>query len=118
MKFTKNKGFAVEAIVIAVFAILLLAFIIYPLATSFNDTQYTVEITNKERVEDKYLIFCEDENGVSYVFENTDSLLRGKWNSSDIYGDMKVGNTYTVTVVGYRIPFLSEYQNIISYEKV
>jgi hypothetical protein len=31
---------------------------------------------------------------------------------------LKIGGTYTVTVVGYRIPFLSMYQNIIEVEEI
>lgn len=88
---------------------------------SFNDTEYLVTITDKERVysddESKYLVFAEDENGNSLVFENTDNLLRGKWNSSTIQGALKVGEKYTVTVVGYRFEFLSWYQNIIKVKE-
>jgi len=92
---------------------------------SFNDTNYTVTITDKERIVEhsgdsissKYLVFADGENGESYVLENTDCFIRGKWNSSNIQGQLKEGNTYTVTVVGYRVPFLSMYQNIIKVEK-
>ena len=81
-----------------------------------------VTVTDKERVmtEDssKYLVFTEDSDGNTYVFENTDSLLRGKFDSSDVQGQLKVGNTYKITVVGYRIPFLSAYQNIIAFEEI
>lgn len=94
--------------------------------TSFNDTEYIVTVTDKERItsvsssdsSSKYLVFAEDEQGETIVFENTDCMLRGKWNSSNIQGKLKVGNTYKITVVGYRIPFLSMYQNIIEIEGV
>lgn len=94
-------------------------------ATCFNDTEYTVTVTDKERVvsrsgdnvNSKYLIFCEDENEDTYVFENTDNLFRGKLNSSDYQGKLKVGKTYRLTVVGYRIPLVSAYQNIIKVEE-
>lgn len=113
---------AVEIIIVVVCVLFLLIAIVYPLARSFNDTQCTITITDKERVNDggssRYLIFGESENGEMLVFKNTDSILRWKWNSSDVYGELKVGSTYKVTVVGYRIRFLSEYQNIISYEEV
>ena len=94
--------------------------------TSFNDTEYIVTVTDKERITNvsssdsssKYLVFTENEQGETIVFENTDCMLRGKWNSSNIQGKLKVGNTYKITVVGYRIPFLSMYQNIIEIEGV
>ena len=88
---------------------------------SFNDTDYTVTITDKERViqgsgdstTSKYLVYADGENGESLVFENTDCIIRGKWNSSNIQGKLKAGHTYKITVVGYRVPFMSWYQNII-----
>ena len=89
-------------------------------ATSFNDTEYTVTVTDKERVvgndSSYYLIFTEDQNGEVLVFENTDNIFRGKFDSSNIQGELKIGSTYNITVVGYRIPFLSMYQNIIEIE--
>ena len=77
---------------------------------------------DKERVYDKdsskYLVFGEDvETGETRVFQNTDSFFRGKFDSSNVYGSLKKGETYTVTVVGYRIPLFSWYENIIKYEK-
>ncbi len=84
---------------------------------SFNDHEYTVTVTDKERInkddDSKYLIFGEDENGIVHVFENTDTTLRFKFNSSDIYGKVKEGETYTFVVVGIRIPIFDEYENII-----
>ena len=93
---------------------------------NFNDTEYTITVTDKERIytgsgdnsSSKYLVFGDDQNGNSLVFENTDCFIRGKWNSSNIQGQLKVGNTYKITVIGYRVPFLSWYQNIIKIEEV
>lgn len=82
----------------------------------------TFTVTDKERVmtsstdsngnssvSSKYLIFSEHE-----TFENTDSLLKGKFNSSDVYGKLHRGKTYICEVYGWRIPFLSNYRNIVS----
>lgn len=86
-------------------------------ACNFNDTEYVVTVTDKERVvsseSSKYLVFCDDADGNSLVFQNTDCLLRGKLNSSNIQGQLKEGETYEIVVVGFRIPFFSSYQNII-----
>lgn len=96
-------------------------FVGFMFVTSFNDKTYTVTVTDKERVNkihsSKYLVFCEDENGEVLVFENTDELLRLKFNSSTVYGTLKQGGKYKLTVVGFRIPFLSMYQNIIKVEE-
>lgn len=114
-----RKSYFVEFIIIIV--VLAIA-VIVSVFTSFNDTEYIVTVTDKERVVDgessSYLVFTEDEQGNVMVFENTDNILRGKWDSSNIQGQLKVGNTYKVVVVGYRVPFLSMYQNIIEIEGV
>lgn len=98
---------------------------------SFNDTEYTATITDKDRITEsskdsdgnsktssKYLVFADDENGNSLVFENKDCFIRFKFNSSNIQGQLKEGHTYRITVVGYRVPFLSWYQNIIKVDEM
>lgn len=72
-----------------------------------TDKEITTSSTG-ESVSSKYLVFTEGE-----VFENEDVLFLGKWNSSDVQGQLKIGETYTVKVIGWRIPFFSSYRNII-----
>jgi len=75
-----------------------------------------VTIQDKERIvtgtgetqESKYLIFTDME-----TFENTDSWLALKFNSSDVYGAIPVGAKCDFTVTGFRVPFLSWYRNIL-----
>ena len=118
---------SIHSIIVTIMIVLIFVSAIgYNIAFSFNDTDYTITVTDKERIytgsgdtsSSKYLVFGDDENGNSLVFENTDCLLRGKWNSSNIQGQLKEGSTYKVTVVGYRVPFLSWYQNIIKIEEI
>ena len=87
-----------------------------------TSTDVTVTVTDKERIAEltgegttksKYLIFTD-----SGTFENTDTMLFWKFNSSDIYGSIKVNQTYTFTVVGWRIPFFSSYQNIVKVKEI
>ncbi len=119
-KILNTKFIIITILIISVFSILI------EVMFSFNDTEYILTVTDKERVTEgskdrissKYLVFADDENGNSLVFENTDCFIRGKSNSSNIQGQLKVGNTYKVTVIGYRIPYFSCYQNIIKVEEV
>ena len=108
-------------VIVAIIVILIVAIFMGSVG-SYNEAEYVMTVTEKERVADedgsKYLIFGEDENGNSYVFENTDNMLRGKWDSSNMYGEIKIGDTYKFTVVGYRIPLFSSYQNIIKFSEV
>lgn len=110
---------AIVLVVIAVIAV--------PVINFSNDHTYTVTITDKERVttqftkdniDSKYLIYGEDENGKTYVFEDTDTLFRGKFNSSDVFGALKEGETYELTVIGFRIHILNWYENIIDFKAV
>lgn len=77
----------------------------------------TITVTDKERIIDKsggsrYLVFADDE-----TFENTDSWMWLKFNSSDVQGSLELDHTYKVKVYGWRIPFLSMYRNIVSVEE-
>lgn len=114
------------------FAVIIVLVIVFDIKIfNFNDTEYTITVTDKDRImessEDgdgnrntssKYLVFADDENGNPLVFENTDCFIRLKFNSSNIQGQLKEGPTYKITVIGYRVPFLSWYQNIIKIEEV
>ena len=61
---------------------------------------------------DKYLVYCHNENGDSEVFEITDSILKFRFDSSDLYNDVQIGETYEFTICGSRVPWLSWYPNI------
>lgn len=65
--------------------------------------------TSHGKITSKYLIFTE-KNG---VFENTDSWLRLKFDSSDMYSKLELKRKYRCRVYGLRIPFFSVYPNII-----
>lgn len=68
--------------------------------------------------DDKYLVYTKDENGNSQVFEVTDNILAGRFNSSDVYAEIEIGKTYEFTVGGSRNQFMSWYPNIYSFEEV
>lgn len=81
-----------------------------------NEQVLKVKVTDKERVTgegSKYLIFTN-----KGVFEITDQLFFGKFNSSDIYGSIKKDSTYIIKVHGKRIPLFSMYPNIRSVKKI
>lgn len=107
--------------------LVIIAVIVVPVINFSNDHKYTVTITDKERVttqsdkdniSSKYLIYGEDKNGKTYVFEDTDTLFRWKFNSSDVYGTLKEGKTYELTVIGFRIHILNWYENIVDFKVV
>lgn len=79
--------------------------------------EITITVTDKERIVEtadgnttsKYLVFSDGE-----TFENQDEIIMWKFNSSDVQGQLKKDSTYTVQVIGFRIPFLSTYRNILT----
>ncbi len=76
-----------------------------------TDKSITV-IGHEEETETIYLIFTDKE-----VFENSDMIFKGKFNSSDFYSNIKIGKTYKFKVYGWRIPILSSYRNIYTYQE-
>lgn len=58
-----------------------------------------------------YLVFTD-----KGVYANEDVMMYGKFDSSDFQSKLKKGNTYTVKVAGWRIPFFSMYKNIVEIE--
>ena len=88
VKLKRRKLSKVKFIVIAIMIVLIAVF--SEVIFSFNDTEYTVIVTGKDRITEnlkdsdgnsrtssKYLVFADDENGNSLVFENTDCFIRG-----------------------------------------
>lgn len=120
MKVWNNKG----TILVGIFIVILIVFgIIFSVSFTFNDTHYIATVTDKTRITTEdggyYLIFCENEDtGEYYEFKCSDEALRGKFDSSSFYNRIKIGSTYDFTVVGYRMPLMSAYQNIIAFEEL
>lgn len=114
------KGFSAFAItVVIVLAIILVG--VGTVITNFIGNYYKEEsivitVKDKERVANrdgdgaKYLIWSED----GETFENVDSLFKGKFNSSDLYGQLERGKKYKCKVYGFRSGFWSMYRNLIS----
>ena len=81
-----------------------------------NEESHTCTVQDKwvkrdSMSSDKYLVQCGNE-----VFEITDLMFKGKFNSSDIYANLKIGKKYEITTTGYRFKLLSMYKNINEYE--
>lgn len=89
---------------------------------SFNTHNVTITVSGTDRVwsgkGSKWLVLGTDANGDPLVLENTDNLLRLKFNSSDIQAVIEENKTYEAEVVGFRVPFLSWYENIIGIDEV
>jgi len=102
---------------ILIILFLLANVITIPLIQNQNVVTNTYLITDKEFVgRSNYLIFVKNEYGKPFVFENTDSPYRGKYISDELNAILEIGKEYNLTTVGYEIPVLSKYPNIIGVE--
>ena len=87
-------------------------------AVNLRETEVfvTEKGTKRSGSTEKYLIYCVDDNGESRVFEITDSLFARRFNSSDLYAEVKEGHRYKMLIAGYRVSFFSWYPNIYNVE--
>lgn len=70
------------------------------------------ECVSKEGGTDcRYVVYTTEE-----VFENKDSWWNFKFNSSDVHNKLVPGQSYKLTVYGWRVPFFSWYRNIVKVE--
>lgn len=87
-----------------------------------NMRNVTVTVTDKavknKSDDGKYLVFGKYENGEVCTLEITDSLLMLRFDSSDVYAGIEVGNTYVFKVGGSRNKLFSWYPNIYEYSLV
>jgi hypothetical protein len=85
-------------------------------AALVKDTQaqetLTINVTEKIPYHDGYYLIIAQHDGKEEVFGVSDVWLLGIFDASDRYAYLKEGNTYTVTIGGYRIQLLSWYRNI------
>ena len=114
-----NKGNILINIIIALVIILILGFTIYCVTIEYQNGE-TIEITVKDKYvkrngeSDLYLVATEE--GETYKIE--DLFFKGKFNSTDLYNKLDIGEKYKVEVTGVRIPIFSMYKNLNKIEPV
>jgi hypothetical protein len=109
-----NKGIFLTYVCLTLAIALVATFFIYHFR--IEQREYKVKVTDKivtvSNRESKYLIFTETANG-DRVFENSDNIFKGKFNSSDVHARIEIGKEYIFVVTGQRAPIFSWYENII-----
>ena len=87
-----------------------------------NRDTYQVRVigaeTKRDGDNDRYLVFTKDVNtSEERVFENIDSIVEFKWNSSNLQAkvmDAQQNNKVCeVRAYGFRMPFFSSYKNMV-----
>ena len=133
--YESSKKFAQGAGVVGGFTLAGLGVLALAVGPSHLDRDsYTVSVIGTQTKrdpsgnKDKYLVMAkvlaEDavalENPEEKVFENTDSSVEFKWDSSTLQAKLqaaeKDGKTCVVKTYGWRFPFRSWYENIVKVE--
>lgn len=85
---------------------------------TMNQQNMVCTIVGKEAVRtgdgNQYRVYTEDCGTLSVQ----DSISVGRWDSADLYGSLKEGETYEVLTGGYRNGFLSMFPNILEAKQV
>ena len=119
MKIKKKVNFTSIAKIFEIICVLIaiLALIYRPIDKITNIREMSITVTDKAVKNDckqngKYLIYGKDNNGEIQVLEITDSVLKLRFDSSNIYANIERGENYIFTVGGTRCEVLSWYPNI------
>lgn len=101
----------IELIIFIIIILLWIGLAIFETTINYCNEK-VIEITIKDKYvkgqEGRYFIVDTDNN--TYII--SDLLFKNKFNSSDLYSKLEIGNKYKVETTGMRIHFLSKYQNI------
>jgi len=114
-------------VILPLFLVGILLIVCLPLSWAYETQTTNIEIgtvTNQyikrngwgRTAKDTFFVVIQKNDGEKEIFENSDSLFQWKWNSSDFQQELEIGKTYTFKVYGYRVPFLSWFRNIYSFE--
>lgn len=112
---TADEAFVGGCILAVVAAVIGLIILISSWYGSARDVTFTVKNDTRSCTSKSCTNLIYTDHG---VFQDVDSIFSNKYNSSDIYGQLCVGGTYKVHVRGWRIPFLSEWPNILKIDQV
>lgn len=101
-------------------AVILLFFVGRTFSKAFYTRHIVIEVTDKAVKNNKYMVYGKtvDLEHLTKSYEITDSALAGRYDSSDMYGEIEIGKTYEFIVGGNRVPFMSWYPDIYSAVEV
>lgn len=89
----------------------------YTIASYQNDVVRTCTVEDKESVSTKdsheYRVYTDCGN-----FVVGDAMFAGHFSASDVYRELEEGKTYRIETIGFRVPFLSMFPNILKAEEV
>ena len=116
MRYNDNNE---KGLLLVIVVIIIAIFGIRGCATSVaqgNTHTETVVICGKESVQKgddghEYRVYT---SGATYVVKDYYGLEGSRFSSADLYGRIKIGETYVIRSYGYRVPWASSFWNIQS----
>lgn len=109
---SRNSINASDAFLLIVGALMVALVVFIPISIyKCSASTETVTVIGKEVKNDVYMVYTENE-----TFCISDDVLSLRFDSSDCYGAIELGETYEVDAIGFRIKPLSVYRNILSAE--
>lgn len=110
----KKAWFGIVFLVLLIAFLIFIAFVGYGLLYAFHEGFETITISEKwvkySGDDANYLVSSED----GQVFQITDTLIKLRFNSSNLYAYIKAGQICDIKTQGWRFPLFSDYKNIIT----
>ena len=111
---------AIRWIISIAIAVIVLLIVGRTFSKAFYTRHIVIEVTEKAVKNNKYMVYGKtvDPEHLAKSYEITDSALAGRYDSSDMYGEIEIGKTYEFIVGGNRVPFMSWCPDIYSAVEV
>lgn len=108
-----NKGEFFEVLMVLVVGLLFISWIGYSITYALTSGQENIVIKEKwtkfSGQDAKYLISSED----GQVFEISDSYIKMRFDSSNLYSNIEEGQKCNIKTQGWRFGLFSDYKNIL-----
>ena len=120
VKKSNKTTLALRWIISILILLVILSFGIRNISKAFYTRHIAIEVTDKAVKNNKYMVYGRtvDPEHLPKSYEITDSAIKGRFDSSDMYAEIEVGKTYEFIVGGNRIPFMSWYPDIYSATEI
>jgi len=114
MKIINKKGFFALIVILSALIFVLIIFgISYNVVYAFTEGEETITIKEKwtkyQGESAKYLVSSTS----NQVFQITDSIIKWRWDSSNLYASLNEGQKCRIKTQGWRFELFSDYKNII-----
>lgn len=98
---------------IALVAVVVLALFLGTCASFVKEDSVQFKVDNKEAVQkdngNQYRVYAADSDAVYVV---SDSILKLRFNSANVYNEIKEGRRYDCKKFGWRVPLFSMFENL------